>query len=1375
VSDALAPEIQAVLDGVVETAAGLFDAHDAQISLLDGDQIYPAARYGTFGSAVIERRPLDAGTLNGRAILQRSPVRSEDLLTDHNPESLARAQAVGARTALAAPMLLAEDVLGSLMVRRHEDRPFTDPEVRAAQTFADFAATAIDRARLAGEVLRREQEVAEKARDLEESLAHETATSEVLKIIASSPSASEPVLQAIAESAARICGSEDAAILMIAGDTLRLVAHSGPIPVTTRPGAVQQVRPGGARERALATLSPVQLNNIVQEGTETGRRSGELSGFRTVLYVPLIREGTATGLIALRRREVAPFTDKQIALVKTFADQAVIAIDNARLFNDLREALEQQTATADVLGIIASSPTKVDPVLEAISERAASLCNADDVYVLLKEDGGFRRLTGLDRIPIAPPTSGLRGAQQAAVQQGRTIYLPDALTQEEYPVSRELAEQLGHRSMVAVPLMREGGPVGILVARHREANAFSPSQLSLLETFARQAVVAIDNARLFDELNDRNAELHELLDQQTATSEVLEIIASSPTDIQPVLDAIAENAARLCGTADAELRLVEAGGLRSAAHVGPFPPQVGIQTIDGLGITTSGRAMQELRTAYTREVLSLPEDHPTRQRSTGLPLRSIVATPLVREGQAIGTLVLRHAQPNAFSDRQIALLETFADQAVIAIQNVRLFTELNERNAALHESLEQQTATAEVLNIIAGSPTELQVVLDAIAESAAKVCGAGDATIRLVAGDVASVVAHFGGIPVGPPVPITPGSGSWRALNLGETVHFTDAAAEGSEFGRRAAQSGGWHSLIMAPLIRQGQSVGYITVRRQEVRPFTEKQIAMAQTFADQAVIALENARLFKELNEKNAQLEVASKHKSDFLANMSHELRTPLNAVISFSEMLQEDAEDAGHEQYLPDLQEINAAGKHLLGLINDILDLSKIEAGRMDLFPEAFSLEVLVQEVRSLAAPLVEHNGNVFVVEVEPDIGEMYSDRTKIKQSLLNLLSNAAKFTEQGTITWRVGAGEGVAPSPQPSPRGRGGELISFSVSDTGIGMTSEQMARLFQAFSQADASTTRKYGGTGLGLAITREFAQMLGGDVTVSSEPSKGSTFTIAVMRDVRQRPTHISDRTEGGAEAGDANVSAPDAPVVLVIDDDAVARDLMQRALADEPLRVIVAPGGEEGLRLAKEQRPIAIILDVLMPGMDGWTVLTKLKADPDTADIPVIMATVLDDRSMGYALGAAEFLTKPIDRQRLLAILQRYRPSPDHAILVVDDDPAVRESVRRALEREGWRVAEAADGRAALDLIESEAPSLILLDLLMPVMDGFHVVAELQKRAEWREIPVVVITARDLTEEDRARLNGFVERILQKGEYTGDGLAARVRELVIAHTRNVGA
>ena len=533
---------------------------------------------------------------------------------------------------------------------------------------------------------------------------------------------------------------------------------------------------------------------------------------------------------------------------------------------------------------------------------------------------------------------------------------------------------------------------------------------------------------------------------------------------------------------------------------------------------------------------------------------------------------------------------------------------------------------------------------------------------------------------------------------------------------------------------------------------------------AELLVLAMEDVtdrrRAEAEVAKAKDAAETANRTKSLFLANMSHELRTPLNAILGFSEMLQEEAAERNLDEFSVDLQKISTSGRNLLGLINDILDLSKIEAGKMELYLETFDITALISEVASTIEMQVERNGNTLDVRCGPDVGVMRADLSKVRQGLFNLVSNAAKFTHGGHIT--------VEAERQLMD---GTDWIVFSVSDTGIGMTPEQIVRLFQPFTQADASTTRKFGGTGLGLALTRRFCQMMNGDVTVHSVPGEGSSFTMKV-------PATIGDPAELTATTRmpdlPTNEYEPAPPIrtcVLVIDDDPLQRDLMQRYLRKERYTVRTASGGEEGLRLARKLLPAAITLDVMMPDMDGWSVLSALKSDLALRDIPVIMLTMVDDPVRGFTLGASDYATKPVNRRQLSAMLKKYRrPDISAPVLVIDDDAATRSLTRAMLEKEGWSVTEAENGLVALESMERERPSLIFLDLMMPEMDGFAFAAEVGRRAEWRSIPIIVVTAQDLSSDDRRRLNGHVETILRKHGDSRDSLLEQVRDLLAVST-----
>ncbi|MDX1664155.1 MAG: PAS domain S-box protein [Candidatus Promineifilaceae bacterium] len=550
-----------------------------------------------------------------------------------------------------------------------------------------------------------------------------------------------------------------------------------------------------------------------------------------------------------------------------------------------------------------------------------------------------------------------------------------------------------------------------------------------------------------------------------------------------------------------------------------------------------------------------------------------------------------------------------------------------------------------------------------------------------------------------------------------------------------------WVSASISPVTNGAGAITHFLAVQEDI---TERKRAEAE---------LQRAKEAAEEAQKVA--EAASAAKSTFLANMSHELRTPLNAIIGYSEMLIEDAAFDGFDELVPDLEKIHSAGRHLLQLINDVLDLSKIEAGKMELYLERFSVPDMVQEVTFTIQPLVDQNGNELVVEVDETVGAMRADLTKVRQALFNLLSNASKFTEGGTVRLAVA-----------TEQRDGADWLAFTVADTGIGMTEEQMDKLFQPFTQADASTTRKYGGTGLGLAITRRFCEMMGGHVTVESEPGVGSTFTIHLPRIVGKTPRAVAAAEK--AVAGEGGTGA----VVLVVDDDPTARDLLCRFLAKEGFTVRTAADGERALEMARALQPFAITLDVLMPGMDGWMVLRALKADPAVADIPVIMLTMVDNKRMGFALGASDYLAKPIERERLGDLLRLYQANQQAGpVLVVEDHEPTREMLSRVLRREGWAVLTAENGRVALERVEEVHPGLVLLDLMMPEMDGFEFVARFRRMQGMADVPIVVITAKDITPEDRERMNGGVRNFLQKSAYSWDELVEELRAQVATLAR----
>jgi signal transduction histidine kinase/CheY-like chemotaxis protein len=706
------------------------------------------------------------------------------------------------------------------------------------------------------------------------------------------------------------------------------------------------------------------------------------------------------------------------------------------------------------------------------------------------------------------------------------------------------------------------------------------------------------------------------------------------------------------------------------------------------------------------------------------------------------------ALANQFNDMAGRLQESYAGLE----QKVELRThEVQTRSRELAQSVQELRALGEVTQAVT-STLDLETVLSTIVAKAVQLSGTEAGSIyvsdptthefhqRATHGMSEALIAEL----------------NRQGVGLGEKT-IADAAAQRTPVQVADLKEmppsplmnillrAGYRALLVVPLLGPEGIIGVLVVRRKEPGEFPKHVIDVLQTFAAQSVLAIQNANLFAEVEEKSRQLEMASQHKSQFLSNMSHELRTPLNAIIGLTEMMYTNPARFGTEKATEPLRRVNRAGNHLLGLINQVLDLSKIEAGKLELSPESVNLASLIDEVIGTARQLAEQNKNRLVVESQENLGSLTVDPMRLRQILLNLLSNACKFTKQGEVMLRA----------RKVVDGR--NWIEIAVADTGIGMTAEQQAKLFEEFTQADTSTARQYGGTGLGLAITRKLARMMGGDVTVTSQPGKGSVFTV---------------RLPGSAEplankSTDADGNPPSTDCVLVIDDDATARELISDHLKAEGFSVVTAVGGLEGLKFAKELRPTAITLDVMMPDLDGWSVLAALRQDPELAEIPVIMITIVDEHRRGIALGAAGYLTKPIDRERLHRLIRRFRASARPTrVLLIEDDAVQRERMLGWLEPPQWIVREAANGREALNLLQEAKPDVILLDLMMPEMDGFAVVAALQKEAGWRDIPVIVITSLDLDAKDRERLNSGVQSVLVKEKFRPEDLVERIRRLV---------
>jgi GAF domain-containing protein len=1082
-------DIQPVLDAVAESAGRLCEAADAVIFRRDGGFATAVAWYGSMPRTrpTGEIFPDTRGTPPGRAMLDRTTIHVHDITAEFDteyPDSRARHKISGSRTILATPLLREGASVGAIMIRRTEVRPFAEKQIKLLETFADQAVIAIENVRLF-------QELQARNRDLTEALEQQTATSEILRVIASSPTDLQPVFQTILDNGVRLCEAQNGAVFRFDGEVFRAVVWKNISPALSSFVQNTPIPPG--RESALRRVGlekrPVHIPDMLADPECIVPEPYKEEGIRTNLAVPLLKENNLIGAIAIHRREVRPFTEAQIKLLETFADQAVIAIENVRLFQELKESLEQQTATSEILGVIASSPTDIQPVLETIAENAAKVTESEDAVIYLVDGNDLRRAAKYGPLPWGPIGEiGQRLSRGTiagrAVIDGQTVHVPEL---EAEAFKREFPDAVSHygiRSRVATPLLREGTPIGVIHVRRKKADPFTERQIALLKTFADQAVIAIENVRLFKELQERNAELREALEHQTATAEVLGIISRSPTDVQPVLDAIVESAARVCGIDDVVLRLRETKSMVPRAHFGFIPIARVEVSIDELHY----RWMREHGTLHIPDIRA-QKDFPT-VGSAG-SWRTYLTAPLRQHGELIGALTARRTEARPFTPAQIKLLETFADQAVIAIENVRLFKELDQRTNELTRSVGELKALGEVGQAVS-STLDLETVLTRIVSHAVQLSGTDGGAIYEY--DAASEEFHLratdhmeaeliNALRANPPR-LGDGVVGWAAASR-EPVQVPNILEERTYAPRmrEMLERFGFRASLAVPLLREDLIIGGLVVRRKSIGEFRPEVIELLKTFATQSVLAIQNARLFREIEDKSRQIEAANRHKSEFLANMSHELRTPLNAIIGFSEVLGERMFGELNEKQAEYTEDILSSGRHLLSLINEILDLSKVEAGRMELEVATFDLPLAIENARTFVRERAVKHGINLDVTVDERLGDFVGDERKIKQILLNLLSNAVKFTAEGG---RIGI----------NARQTDG-CVEISISDTGIGIAPEDQATIFEEFRQGGGDYAHKKEGTGLGLTLAKKFVELHGGRIWVESEVGKGSTFTFSL--------------------------------------------------------------------------------------------------------------------------------------------------------------------------------------------------------------------------------------------------------------------------------------
>ena len=940
---------------------------------------------------------------------------------------------------------------------------------------------------------RREEELRRAHDEATAALERQTATAEILKVIASSPSGVQPVFDAILDSACLLCDSQLAAVFRYDGTLMHLAATRNWPAAALAKAATRWPAPPDSHitsGRVILTGDVVCQEDTLADSSYD-QSAAHAAGWRRMLGVPMLREGVTIGAIVVTWREPGPIEERQISLLKTFAHQAVIAIENVRLFNETRESLEQQTAISEILRVISDSPSDVQPVLDAVAERAARICAAQIADIVLADGrtmrvaasiGNLGRPGGSEPLPLdRNSVMGRAIVDKTVVHVADLQNAPDG----EFPLGRTLARKYGHRAILAVPLLREGRALGTILLRRAEVRPFDDKHIALLKTFANQAAIAIENVRLFNDTR-------EALERQTATAEILKVISSSPTDVQPVFDTILENAVRLCDSPRAAVFrydgqrvhlaatrnwTTEALAKAAAEYPRPADPH-----------QMNGRILSTGKVVHIEDALTDPSyDH---GRALAMGWRQLLGVPMLREGAVIGAITFAWTEAGRVPERQVELLKTFADQAVIAIENVRLFTELKSRTEELTKSVGQLTALGEVSRAVS-STLDVETVLDTIVSRACQLAGADGCSIYEYDEDANwfelrasyNFDAHYEESLRG--MPLRKGEGLMgRAAEAREPMQIPDITAPGAYESsvRDILVRFGYRALLSVPLLREGQIIGSLSLTRKVPGAFSAEVIELLKTFATQSALAIQNARLFREIAEKGRQLEVASRHKSDFLASMSHELRTPLNAILGFNEMiLGEIYGDVPADMKEP-LTDIQTSGKHLLRLINNVLDLAKIEAGRMELAPSEYVVNDIVETVRSSLRPLAADKGLELVAAVAEDIPLAYGDAGRITQCLMNLAGNSLKFTKAGKVEIAVELR---------------GELLAYRVSDTGIGMAPDKIGNLFSEFKQADATIAGEYGGTGLGLSISKKFVEMHGGRIWVESKLGQGSHFLFEI--------------------------------------------------------------------------------------------------------------------------------------------------------------------------------------------------------------------------------------------------------------------------------------
>ncbi|HND47715.1 MAG TPA: GAF domain-containing protein, partial [Anaerolineales bacterium] len=1270
-----------------------------------------------------------------------------------------------AKSSVNVPIIGSDRVIGVIIVQSHEkEYAFSDAQVRLLQTVAASMGVSLENGRLFDETQRLLKETEQRNAELAIINAVQQALVSNLDM--------KSIYQAVGRKLTEIFSVQSAAIYTVDFNTK----------VMTYEFAYEQGKEWEIEPKPATGLHLNVINQVLSSrksfvvNTNFNEYASQFADFqssrsrnpKSLCAVPiLIRENSITG-ISLQHLEKENFFDESaLRLLETISSAAGVALENARLFDETQRLLQETEERAAELGAISTvtqalvAETELDNMIQLIGSQMRDTFNADIAYLALLD-----QQTGIIQFPYQygddiPPTPIGEGMTSRIIRDGKPLIFNRNI-EEQSSVLGIQRQGRKARSYLGVPIKAGRETIGALsVQSTQKEGVFDEDSLRLLSTVAANAGAAIKTARLHAETQRRAREMSTL-------AEVGRDISSS-LEATTVLEGIANHARELLSGDLSALFLPEQNGkiFRAIAAVGEEAEELRNDTILlGEGLLGS------IALTKKAEIVNDTNNDPRALMITGTESLSdehMLAIPLLANSELKGLMaVWRHGADNLFTEAELEFMNNLARQAVIAIQNTQLF----EQTQHLLNQTEQRAVELAILNSVSESMTrtlDVSTVTHNVGNKIHEIFNAEIVDILLydAATNIVQLAYSFSdNIHYEDEPPWELGEGLTSKIIISKQPLLLNTSQEINDHGAAAYLTAPEDeeeikSYMGVPIMVGDQVLGVVDVQSYKAGAFNEDNLRILQTLSANMGVAIQNARLFnetqrlfKEAQEARQAAEHANQAKSAFLANMSHELRTPLNAIIGFTRIVRRKSEGILPDKQTENLDKVLSSSEHLLSLINTVLDIAKIEAGRMDVQAANFNVSSLMDLCANTATPLMKPTVRL-VKDVEEDLGMIYSDQDKIKQIVLNLLSNAAKFTAAGKITLDAHRAE---------------DLLVVNVSDTGIGITEEALGRIFEEFQQADTSTTRQYGGTGLGLTISRNLARLLGGDLTATSEHGKGSTFTLTLPIQYGIKPaSSLNPDTAPLHRSGTSTKADASKKLILVIDDDPDATYLLRENLGPEEFEIIGARNGIIGQEKARELKPDAILLDILMPEKDGWQVLHDLKNDPATTNIPIILLTIVDKKALGMRLGAAAYLLKPLNPAEVLSTLQKVIKPKENArihVLTVDDDPHIAEMLSQQLPESEFRLESALDGEAGLAAIEAEHPDVILLDIMMPKLDGFGVIERLREKPETRELPIIVISAKELTDDEIARLRESVVLIMRKQGFDGEKLAQEIKHTV---------